>query len=95
MATVTHRFSGRMSLAANSQQWFGFVYTDTDVVQPRSFNRWAVGNTGFGGASTYLDITQELSRWDISATPHNGWNLLIRTQGDDADFIVSAVNIDQ
>ncbi|MFI6686267.1 hypothetical protein [Streptomyces sp. NPDC050485] len=94
MASVVHRYTGRMFLAAGQQHWFGFNYTSGDP-QPRSWNRWSVGHTGFGAAFTYVDILQELAAWDINATPRTGWNMLVRAQNGDADFIMSAVSIDQ
>ncbi|MFJ2784643.1 MULTISPECIES: hypothetical protein [unclassified Streptomyces] len=70
-----------------------FYYTDGDP-QPSSWNRWAAGQTGFGSSFSYIEILEELVAWDINAQPHVGWNLLLRAQNGDADFILSAVNVD-
>ncbi|WP_157862291.1 hypothetical protein [Wenjunlia vitaminophila] len=94
MASVTHRYSGRMFLAVNTQQWFGFVYINVDA-PARSFNRWSVGHTTFSDRFSYLDIVEELALWDANGSPHTGWNLLIRARNGNADFVVSAVNVDQ
>ncbi|MFI5617987.1 hypothetical protein [Streptomyces sp. NPDC051567] len=94
MASVQHRYTGRIFLAAGQQTWLGFYYTSGDP-QPRSWNRWAAGQTGFGSPFTYIEILEELVAWDINAQPHVGWNLLLRAQNGDADFILSAVSVDQ
>ncbi|MFD9816941.1 hypothetical protein [Streptomyces sp. NPDC059080] len=99
MASLVHRYSGRVYLAANTQQRFGFAYTVNGQAvdpQPRSFNRFAVGHTGFGDIYTYLDLVEESMLFDAKNQPnHVGWNLLIKTRQGAADFIVSAIGVDQ
>lgn len=95
MANLTHRWTGTVALAANSETSFNTWYTDVQVVQAASFNARAVGITEIPANDTALEIVQDATDWNLSISPPTQWTLTIRSTGDSCDFIVSSIMVDQ
>ncbi|MFD9815660.1 hypothetical protein [Streptomyces sp. NPDC059080] len=97
MPNLTHRWTGQIALAANSDITFKVWYTDVQVIQATSYTHWAVSPAlQIPADRVRLQITQQWANWVIDDPDSRySWWLTVRSDGDRCDFIVDSIMVEQ